>query len=75
MVIVGLLADLVEFDGTVGDFVHPLNVAFDDGGVERRLVEEDRFADGDGAEGPLDLIPSLGAFFGVVVEEGAGLCP
>ncbi len=75
VVVVGLLAGFVKVDGAVGDFVHPLDVAFDDGLVEGGLVEEDGFADGDGAEGPLDLEPGLGAFLGVVVEERFSVCP
>ena len=73
--IVGLLAGLVEVDGAVGYFVHPLDVALDLGLIERCLIDEDGLADSDGAEGPLNLIPRLGAFFGIVVEQSSGLCP
>ena len=73
--IVGLGTGFVEVDGAAGHFVHPLDVALDEGWVERGFVEEDGLADGDGAEGPLDLEPGLRALFGIVVEEGSGLGP
>ncbi len=75
VVVVGLVAGFVEVDGAVRDLVHPLDVALDLRLVERGLVDEDGFADGDGAEGPLDLVPRLRAFFWIVVEQRAGLCP
>jgi hypothetical protein len=73
--VVLLAALLIELDRTVRDLVHPCNVAFDDGLVERRLVDEDGFADGDGTESPFDLIPGLRALLRVVVEQCACLCP
>ena len=75
VMIVGLLAGFVEVDGAVGDLVHPLDVAFDlAGSSEGSLTRTDSLM-------AMELrvhstwIPGLGAFLGIVVEEGTGLCP
>ena len=66
---------LGAFEGEVfaGDGVEPGDDAVECCGVEGGVVDEDGDGDGGGAEGPLDLIPGLGA--GWVVEEGVGLGP